>query len=177
MIALLPPFSKVASARALLDFILRMPIEYLEKDEKVHRALISFWLQLLAGYLERAGSALPVGEQVAVLSSLLEVLKLSRTQEDLLIAVYILLTRYSVHYPLDGEKLRVVLKALVVNQVSLTVMGLEKRAGESEGRENVDRAMMSSLVVVSMLAEEEAEVKDGKKYLGNSGWKSLMRIE
>lgn len=166
LVALLPPFSSSTTARPLLDFLLQLPLASLEADEKVHRALVGFWLQVVAAYLDRAGSRLPDGERVAVLSTILEVLKLARGQPDVLIATYILLARYSMHNPFEGETLRVVMKTVVSNKA-------RKEVGDDE----TDAAFVTTLVVISQLGEGEFEVAEGKKFLGGSGWKALMKVE
>ena len=166
LIALLPPFSSVASARPFLDFVLQLPLAYLRNEEKPHRALVGFWLQVVAGYLERAGSKLPAGEAASVLSTILEVLRLSRDQPDPLIASYILLARYSLHNPFDEETLRVILKTIVTN-----------RARQEVADEETDAAFVTTLVVVAQLGVGEIEVKAGKRFLGGSGWKALSKIE
>ncbi|KAK4702660.1 U3 small nucleolar RNA-associated protein 10, partial [Phenoliferia sp. Uapishka_3] len=166
LIGFLPPFSSVPTARPFLDFILALPMSYLRHEEIVHRPMISLWLQVVASYLERAGSKLPDGERAAVLSTILEVLQASRSQPDCLIACYILLARYSLHHPMDGETLKVVLKTIVGNSAGKNVKDVE-----------TDKAMITALVVVSQLGEGELEVKEGKKFLGGSGWKALMRVE
>ncbi|ORY85937.1 U3 small nucleolar RNA-associated protein 10 [Leucosporidium creatinivorum] len=166
LIALLPPFSSQVAARPLLDFLLHLPLAYLEADEKVHRALVGFWLQAVAGYLDRAGSKLPEGERAVVLSTILEVIKLSRSQPDMLIASYILLARFSMHNPFEGETLRVVMKTVVGN-----------RARKEIGDDETDAAFVTTLVVLSQLGEGEMEVAEGKKFLGGTGWKALMRVQ
>jgi U3 small nucleolar RNA-associated protein 10 len=165
LIAFLPPFSALPTARPFLDFILHLPLAYLEADEKPHRALVGFWLQVVAGYLDRAGATLPAGEKGAVLSTILEVLKLSRSQPDTLIAAYILLARYSMNHPFEGETLRVVMKSLAIN-----------RARGEVADQDTDAAFVTTLVVVSQLGEGELEVKAGKPFLGGSGWKGLIQI-
>ena len=141
LIALLPPFSSVATSHALLAFILRLPLPYLEAEEKPHRALIGFWLQVIAGYLERAGSTLPEGEKAAVLSTILEIVQLSRNQPDMLIAAYILLARYTLHYPFSAETSRVVMKTVVGNRAKRDIMD-----------EEMERAFLTTLVVVAQTA-------------------------
>ncbi|BGP19830.1 hypothetical protein JCM10213_003139 [Rhodosporidiobolus nylandii] len=164
LIALLPPFSPSASARPLLDFLLRLPLSYLEADQTPHRALTAFWLQTLAGYLDRAGARLPEGEQAAVLSTILEVLRSARSAPDTLLASYILVARFAMHHPFDAETLRVVLKGVVSN-----------RARSHVADEETDAALVTTLVVISQLGEEEVKVGEGKKFLGNAGWKSLLK--
>lgn len=108
---------------------------------------------------------------MAVLSTLLETVQSARSQPDVLIASYILLTRYALHYPLDGEKLRVVMKTLAINRPAKAVLG----AGETDGE--TESALLNTLFVITGLAEEEVIVEEGKKFLGASGWKGLMKIE
>ncbi|GAA5827854.1 hypothetical protein JCM11251_007703 [Rhodosporidiobolus azoricus] len=164
LIDLFPPFSSSTNARPLLDFILRLPLDFLAADQTPHRALTAFWLQSLAGYLDRAGSRLPDGERAAVLSTVLEVLRSARSAPDTLLASYILVARFALHSPFDAETLRVVLKGVVSN-----------RARSHVADEETDAALVTTLVVISQLGEEEVSVGDGKKFLGNSGWKSLLR--
>lgn len=174
LIALLPPFSAANSARQFLDAILAMPLAYLdpsagtgiEEEEKVPRPVVGFWLQVVAGYLSRAGTKLPDGERAAVLSTLLTVLKHARNQPDVLIAVYILLTRYGRENPLEDDALRVVMKAVVGNKA-------RKEVGDSE----TDAAFVTTLVVLAQLGDEAVEVPEGKKFLGGTGWKALMRVQ
>lgn len=174
LISLLPPFSPSPTARPLLDFLLHLPLNYLDNGETPHRALISFWLQLVAAYLERSGATatnkrLPAGEQGAVLSTLLDVVKQARACPDLLIASYILLARYALFYPFEGEVLRVVMKTLVANKA--------KKYVEDE---ETDRALVTTLVVVGQLGEGDVDaglVGEGKKFLGGSGWKALLKTE
>lgn len=127
---------------------------------------MGFWLQAVAGYLDRAGAKLPEGERAVVLSTLLEVIKLSRSQPDMLIASYILLARFSMHNPFEGETLRVVMKTVVGNRA-------RKEAGDDE----TDAAFVTTLVVLSQLGDGELEVAEGKKFLGGTGWKALMRVQ
>ncbi|GAA5888324.1 hypothetical protein JCM6882_008581 [Rhodosporidiobolus microsporus] len=164
LIDLFPPFSSSTHARPLLDFILRLPLDFLAADQTPHRALTAFWLQSLAGYLDRAGSRLPDGERAAVLSTVLEVLRSARSAPDTLLASYILVARFAMHSPFDAETLRVVLKGVVSN-----------RARSHVADEETDAALVTTLVVISQLGEEEVSVGEGKKFLGNSGWKSLLR--
>lgn len=166
LVSLLPPFSSVPTARPFLDFVLQLPLAYLRAEEKPHRALVGVWLQAVAGYLERAKNGLPTGEAAAVLSTILEVLRLSRTQPDPLIASYILLARYSLHNPFSEETLRVVMKTVVTNRA---------RAGVAD--EETDAAFVTTLVVIAQLGVGEIEVKEGKLFLGGSGWQGLTRIE
>ncbi|SCV73190.1 BQ2448_7115 [Microbotryum intermedium] len=166
LISLIPPFSPRPTARGLLDFLLRLPLAYLEADEKVHRALTGFWLQFVAGYIDRAGSKLPEGERAVVLSTILEVLRSSRDQPDLLIATYILLARFSLHLPFQGETLRVVVKTIVSN-----------KARRDAGDEETDAAYITTLIVVTQLGQGLVDVGEGKKFLGGSGWKSLMKVD
>lgn len=84
----------------------------------------------------------------------------------MLIASYILLARYSMHNPLEGETLRVVMKTVVGN-----------RARKEVGDEETDAAFVTTLVVLSQLGEGEMEVAEGKKFLGGTGWKALMRVQ
>ncbi|GAA6036252.1 hypothetical protein JCM8097_006859 [Rhodosporidiobolus ruineniae] len=174
LIDLLPPFSSSTNARPLLDFILRLPLDYLQTAtsssssatdiQLPHRALTSFWLQSLAGYLDRAGARLPDGERAAVLSTVLEVLRSARSAPDTLLASYILVARFAMHSPFDEETLRVVLKGVVSN-----------RARSHVADEETDAALVTTLVVISQLGEDEVVVPEGKKFLGNSGWKALLR--
>ncbi|GAA5867626.1 hypothetical protein JCM8547_001319 [Rhodosporidiobolus lusitaniae] len=164
LIDLLPPFSSSTSARPVLDFILRLPLDFLASEQVPHRALTAFWLQLLAGYLDRAGSRLPDGERAAVLSTVLEVLRSARSAPDTLLASYILVARFAMHSPFDEETLRVVLKGVVSN-----------RARSHVADEETDAALVTTLIVISQLGEDEVVVAPGKKFLGNSGWKSLLR--
>ncbi|KAM0756059.1 hypothetical protein T439DRAFT_308506 [Meredithblackwellia eburnea MCA 4105] len=200
IIALLPPFSAVPSARALLDFLLRLPLQYLEQqpEETVHRPLVSFWLQLVAGYLERAGpNSLKEGERTAVLSAILDVLRLARSQPDLLVACYILLARYALFHPLsssssinqsssispeDGEEersteLEIVTKTIVTHTANKAVRDKE-----------TDEAFLTCLVVLSQLSQTEEGVvaegegmtvgkKEGKKMFGTAGYKAILRVE
>ena len=82
IVDLLPPFDSAPTARPLLDFILHLPLSYLENGEVPHRALTAFWLQAVASYLDRAGARLPDGERAAVLSTVLEVLRTARSHPD-----------------------------------------------------------------------------------------------
>ncbi|SDA02509.1 BZ3501_MvSof-1269-A2-R1_Chr12-3g03653 [Microbotryum saponariae] len=166
LISLLPPFNPRPTARGLLDFLLRLPLSHLEADEKVHRALIGFWLQFVAAYVDRAGTKLPEGERAAVLSTILEVLRSSRDHPDLLIATYILLARYALHLPFEGETLRVVVKTIVSNKTR-----------RDTGDEETDAAFITTLIVVTHLGQGLVDVGEGKKFLGGSGWKSLMKVE
>lgn len=164
IVDLLPPFDSAPTARPLLDFILHLPLSYLENGEVPHRALTAFWLQAVASYLDRAGARLPDGERAAVLSTVLEVLRTARSHPDTLIASYILVARFAMHNPFDAETLRVVLKGVVSN-----------RARSHVADDETDAALVTTLVVISQLGEEEVAVPEGKKFLGNSGWKSLLR--
>ncbi|GAA5903947.1 hypothetical protein JCM5296_002463 [Sporobolomyces johnsonii] len=166
LIALLPPFSTSTAARPFLDFILHLPLDYLSRNEKPHRALLGFWLQVVAGYLDRAGQRLPDGERVAVLSTVLEVLRAARAVPDALIASYILVSRFAMHHPFDAETLRVVLKGVVTN-----------RAKRECADEETDAALVTTLVVISQLGEEDVVVSEGKKFLGGNGWKNLLKTE
>lgn len=56
-----------------------------------------------------------------------------------------------------------------------TVVG--NRAKRDVMDEEMERAFLTTLVVVAQLGGGEIEVKEGKKFLGTSGWKALMRIE
>lgn len=164
VVDLLPPFDAAPTARPLLDFILHLPLSYLEHGETPHRALTAFWLQAVASYLDRAGTRLPDGERAAVLSTVLEVLRTARAHPDTLIASYILVARFAMHNPFDAETLRVVLKGVVSN-----------RARTHVADDETDAALVTTLVVISQLGEDEVAVPEGKKFLGNSGWKSLLR--
>ncbi|KAM0786108.1 hypothetical protein ACM66B_006918 [Microbotryomycetes sp. NB124-2] len=167
IVAQFPPFSANNSARAFMDHVIRLPISYLEQGErKAHRALVAFWLQAVASYLDRAGTRLPDGERTAVLACLLDTLKLSKEQPDVLIATYILLARFAMHFPFDGQTLRVVLKSVVSN-----------KARKEVGDEETDAAFVTTLVVLSQLATGDVAVSEGKKFLGGSGWKALMRVD
>ncbi|GAA5959351.1 hypothetical protein JCM21900_000701 [Sporobolomyces salmonicolor] len=166
LIALLPPFSTSTAARPFLDFILHLPLDYLSRNEKPHRALLGFWLQVVAGYLDRAGQRLPDGERAAVLSTVLEVLRAARAVPDALIASYILVSRFAMHHPFDAETLRVVLKGVVTN-----------RAKRECADEETDAALVTTLVVISQLGEEDVVVSEGKKFLGGNGWKNLLKTE
>lgn len=108
---------------------------------------------------------MPLGERAAVLSNILEVIRLSRSQSDPLIASYILLARYSLHYPFEGEALRVIMKSVAVNRARAEIADSE-----------TDAALMTTLVVISQLGEGELEVPAGKAFLGGSGWKGVSRI-
>ncbi|GAA6009387.1 snoRNA-binding rRNA-processing protein UTP10 [Rhodotorula paludigena] len=165
LIDLLPPFSSSTNARPFLDSVLHLPLAYLEQGEVPHRALTAFWLQAIAGYLDRAGARLPDGERAAVLSTVLEVLRTARSHPDTLIASYILVARFAMHNPFDAETLRVVLKGVVSN-----------RARSHVADDETDAALVTTLVVISQLGEDEVTVGEGKKFLGNSGWKSLLRM-
>lgn len=164
LVDLFPPFSRSTLARPLLDFVLHLPLDYLKNGETPHRALTAFWLQAIAAYLDRAGTRLPDGERAAVLSTILEVLRSARSAPDTLIASYILVARFALHNPFDAETLRVVLKGVVTN-----------RARSHIADEETDAALVTTLVVISQLGEEDLEVGGGKKFLGNSGWKSLVK--
>ncbi|GAA5839039.1 hypothetical protein JCM9279_002573 [Rhodotorula babjevae] len=164
IVDLLPPFDAAPTARPLLDFVLHLPLSYLENGEVPHRALTAFWLQSVASYLDRAGARLPDGERAAVLSTVLEVLRTARAHPDTLIASYILVARFAMHNPFDAETLRVVLKGVVSNRARTLVADDE-----------TDAALVTTLVVISQLGEDEVTVAEGKKFLGNSGWKSLLR--
>lgn len=164
LIDLFPPFSRATSGRPLLDFVLHLPLDYLKNGETPHRALTAFWLQAIAAYLDRAGTRLPDGERAAVLSTILEVLRSARSAPDALIASYILVARFALHNPFDAETLRVVLKGVVTN-----------RARSHVADEETDAALVTTLVIISQLGEEDLEVGGGKKFLGNSGWKSLLK--
>lgn len=164
VVDLFPPFSRSTLARPLLDFVLHLPLDYLKNGETPHRALTAFWLQAIAAYLDRAGTRLPDGERAAVLSTILEVLRSARSAPDTLIASYILVARFALHNPFDAETLRVVLKGVVTN-----------RARSHVADEETDAALVTTLVVISQLGEEDLEVGGGKKFLGNSGWKSLIK--
>ncbi|KAK4048437.1 snoRNA-binding rRNA-processing protein utp10 [Microbotryomycetes sp. JL201] len=167
VVAQFPPFSTNNSARAFMEHIIRLPISYLEQAEgKAHRALVAFWLQAVASYLDRAGTRLPSGERTAVLACLLDTLKLSKEHPDVLVATYILLARFAMHFPFDGQTLRVVLKSIVSN-----------KARKEVGDEETDAAFVTTLVVLSQLATGDIPVSEGKKFLGGSGWKALMRVE
>ncbi|BGP11136.1 snoRNA-binding rRNA-processing protein utp10 [Rhodotorula toruloides] len=166
IVDLLPPFSRSTTARPMLDFILHLPLDYLKNQEAPHRALTAFWLQAVAAYLDRAGTRLPDGERAAVLSTVLEVLRSARSYPDTLIASYILVSRFALHNPFDAETLRVVLKGVVTN-----------RARSHVADEETDAALVTTLVVISQLGEEDLTVGEGKKFLGNSGWKSLLKTE
>ncbi|GAA6015436.1 hypothetical protein JCM10207_008593 [Rhodosporidiobolus poonsookiae] len=166
LIDLLPPFSSHTNARPLLDFILHLPLDFLAAEQLPHRALTAFWLQILAGYLDRAGARLPDGERAAVLSTVLEVLRAARSAPDTLLASYILVARFAMHNPFDAETLRVVLKGVVSN-----------RARSHVADDETDAALVTTLVVIAQLGEEEVVVTEGKKFLGNSGWKSLLKTE
>lgn len=166
IVDLLPPFSRSTTARPMLDFILHLPLDYLKNQEAPHRALTAFWLQAVAAYLDRAGPRLPDGERAAVLSTVLEVLRSARSYPDTLIASYILVSRFALHNPFDAETLRVVLKGVVTN-----------RARSHVADEETDAALVTTLVVISQLGEEDLTVGEGKKFLGNSGWKSLLKTE
>ncbi|GAA5862132.1 hypothetical protein JCM3774_006186 [Rhodotorula dairenensis] len=164
LVDLFPPFSRSTLARPLLDFVLHLPLDYLKNGETPHRALTAFWLQAIAAYLDRAGTRLPDGERAAVLSTILEVLRSARSAPDTLIASYILVARFALHNPFDAETLRVVLKGVVTN-----------RARSHVADEETDAALVTTLVVISQLGEEDVELGGGKKFLGNSGWKSLVK--
>ncbi|BGP43235.1 snoRNA-binding rRNA-processing protein utp10 [Rhodotorula kratochvilovae] len=164
IVDLLPPFDAAPTARPFIDFILHLPLSYLENGEVPHRALTAFWLQSVASYLDRAGARLPDGERAAVLSTVLEVLRTARSHPDTLIASYILVARFAMHNPFDAETLRVVLKGVVSN-----------RARSHVADDETDAALVTTLVVISQLGEGEVAVAEGKKFLGNSGWKSLLR--
>ncbi|GAA5979224.1 hypothetical protein JCM11641_001966 [Rhodosporidiobolus odoratus] len=164
LIALFPPFSKATTARPLLDYILRLPLDFLQHELTPHRALTAFWLQTLAGYLDRAGSSLPDGERAAVLSTVLEVLRSARSAPDTLLASYILVSRFALHAHFDAETLRVVLKGVVSN-----------RARSHVADEETDAALVTTLVVLCQLGAEEVSVGEGRRFLGNSGWKSLLK--
>ncbi|GAA5990412.1 hypothetical protein JCM10908_007359 [Rhodotorula pacifica] len=164
LVDLFPPFSRSTLARPLLDFVLHLPLDYLKNGETPHRALTAFWLQAIAAYLDRAGTRLPDGERAAVLSTILEVLRSARSAPDTLIASYILVARFALHNPFDAETLRVVLKGVVTNRA-------RSHVADSE----TDAALVTTLVVISQLGEEDLEIGGGKKFLGNSGWKSLIK--
>ena len=166
LIALFPPFSKLNSARPLLDAVLALPLSYLHADETPHRALVGFWLQAVAGFLDRAGPGLPAGERAAVLATVLEVVQLARAQPDLLIASYILLARFSLHNPFEGETLRVVMKTVV-----------SSRARAAVADDETDAALVTTLVVISQLGEGEIVVPEGKKFLGGTGWRTLVKVD
>ncbi|BGP27409.1 U3 small nucleolar RNA-associated protein 10 [Rhodotorula toruloides] len=166
IVDLLPPFSRSTTARPMLDFILHLPLDYLKNQEAPYRALTAFWLQAVAAYLDRAGTRLPDGERAAVLSTVLEVLRSARSYPDTLIASYILVSRFALHNPFDAETLRVVLKGVVTN-----------RARSHIADEETDAALVTTLVVISQLGEEDLTVGEGKKFLGNSGWKSLLKTD
>ncbi|GAA5842726.1 hypothetical protein JCM3766R1_005764 [Sporobolomyces carnicolor] len=166
LVALLPPTSTSTTARPLLDAVLHLPLDYLTQNEKPHRALLGFWLQVVAGYLDHVGPRLPDGERAAVLSTVLEVLRSARAVPDALIASYILVARFAMHYPFDAETLRVVLKGVVTNRAKRDVADAE-----------TDAALVTTLVVIAQLGEEELSVLDGKKFLGGNGWKNLLKTE
>ena len=90
----------------------------------------------------------------------------ARAQPDALIASYILLARFALHHPMDGETLKVVLKTIVQNSALKTVADNE-----------TDAAFVTAVVVVAQLGEGEIEVPETKKLFGGSGWKALMRVE
>lgn len=165
MVDLLPLFSANNSARLFLESLVRLPLPSLENEDKVHRALVGFWMQVVAAYLDRAGSKLPDGERTLVLSTLMDVLKLSKEHPDVLVATYILLARFAMYHPFDGDTLRVVLKAIVSNKARKDVVD-----------EDTDAAFVTTLVVVSQLATSDVQVAEGKKFLGGSGWKALLRV-
>ncbi|GAA6007531.1 hypothetical protein JCM11491_004197 [Sporobolomyces phaffii] len=166
LIALLPPTSTSTGARPFLDCVLHLPLDYLAQNEKPHRALLGFWLQVVAGYLDQVGPRLPDGERAAVLSTVLEVLRSARAVPDALIASYILVARFAMHHPFDAETLRVVLKGVVTN-----------RAKRDVADDETDAALVTTLVVIAQLGEEELSVSDGKKFLGGNGWKNLLKTE
>ncbi|GAA5877943.1 hypothetical protein JCM16303_002787 [Sporobolomyces ruberrimus] len=166
LIALLPPTSTSTTARPFLDSILHLPLDYLTQNEKPHRALLGFWLQAVAGYLDQVRSRLPDGERAAVLSTVLEVLRSARAVPDALIASYILVARFAMHHPFDAETLRVVLKGVVTN-----------RAKRDVADDETDAALVTTLVVIAQLGEDELSVSDGKKFLGGNGWKNLLKTE
>ncbi|GAA5903331.1 snoRNA-binding rRNA-processing protein UTP10 [Sporobolomyces salmoneus] len=166
LIALLPPTSTSTTARPFLDCLLHLPLDYLTQNEKPHRALLGFWLQVVAGYLDQVGPRLPDGERAAVLSTVLEVLRSARAVPDALIASYILVARFAMHHPFDAETLRVVLKGVVTN-----------RAKRDVADDETDAALVTTLVVIAQLGEEELSVSDGKKFLGGNGWKNLLKTE
>lgn len=166
LIALLPPTSTSTTARPFLDNILHLPLDYLKQNEKPHRALLGFWLQVVAGYLDKVGPRLPDGERAAVLSTVLEVLRSARAVPDALIASYILVARFAMHHPFDAETLRVVLKGVVTN-----------RAKRDVADDETDAALVTTLVVIAQMGEQELSVADGKKFLGGNGWKNLLKTE
>ncbi|GAA6060808.1 hypothetical protein JCM10212_000581 [Sporobolomyces blumeae] len=166
LIALLPPTSTSTTARPFLDSLLHLPLDYLSHDEKPHRALLGFWLQVVAGHLDKAGQRLPDGERAAVLSTVLEVLRSARGVPDALIASYILVSRFAMYHPFDAETLRVVLKGVVTN-----------RAKRDVADDETDAALVTTLVVIAQLGEEELTVPSGKKFLGGNGWKNLLKTE
>ncbi|KAK4052295.1 snoRNA-binding rRNA-processing protein utp10 [Microbotryomycetes sp. JL221] len=166
IVAQFPPSSTNNQATEFMNQVIKLPLTYLEQDGKAHRTLVAFWLQIVAAYLDNHSTSLPQGERTTILSTLLDVLKLSREQPDVLVATYILLARYAMHFPFDGQTLRVVLKTVVSN-----------KAKKEVGDEETDAAFVTTLVVLSQLATGDVVVAAGKRFLGGSGWKALMRIE
>lgn len=59
--------------------------------------------------------------------------------------------------------------------VMKTVVG--NRARKEAGDDETDAAFVTTLVVLSQLGDGELEVAEGKKFLGGTGWKALMRVQ
>lgn len=186
LIALLPPFNKQSTADAFLDQLVQLPIPYLQHTNAeaadpspVHRPLVGFWLQSLAAYLDRARASLSQPLQNQVLSALLQVIPLARGHPDLLIAAYILLARFAVHNPIEGEHLRVVIKTVVANRAKKgSSQDPPSSSSSSSSSQETDHALVTTLVVLCQLAGGDgAEHQQGKKFLGGTGWKALMKVQ
>jgi U3 small nucleolar RNA-associated protein 10 len=176
LVALLPPFSSVASSHDLLKLIIEIPLSYFP-SQVPHRALVGFWLQLFVAYLDRAGSeGLDQGQQGLVLSTIIAVIQQAKGADDILVASFILLTQFGKYYPFTTEELKVVMKVVVGHRNKhVAVMGEEE--GDVVAEADKERAWLTTLVLLPSLAEEDMQVKEGKKFLGGAGWKALMNVE
>lgn len=137
------------------------------------RVVSAFWLQVLAGFLEGQKS-LQEEVKAIFLGSVLDILKLAsgrggkKDDEDVIIAGFILLTRFLSRNLIQGDKLKVVLK-------SVAIAGAGKKDDDQGDREK-EKAMLTTLIVLTGLSNEIAEKEEGKLWLGKTGWKGLMRI-
>lgn len=108
-----------------------------------------------------------------MLSTILELIRESRGgsgREDSLVAGLVALARFVKGNPLGRDEEKVVMKCVVGHKV-------RKDPGEeSEGREDVEELMLTTLVVVAAGGEGTIEVKEGKRFLGGSAWKGLLRV-
>lgn len=54
---------------------------------------------------------------------------------------------------------------------------MTNRAKRDVADDETDAALVTTLVVIAQLGEDELSVSDGKKFLGGNGWKNLLKTE